>query len=634
MPPSRINTGGLPQARSIASRGELRAPGARVEQRRVRQLELDRHLGAGRRRRAQQPLQLAADLARRSARPRAARSRGRAPAPGRSCAAPPPSILFTSSAGRGPGALVELRAGAGSDRPRAHRRQHLVARRQPLPGLALLGAGGVTPAPAPRARARRRPARPRRACQQHVRRVQHRAAVEARVQVALARAHLDVGPPGRAWPPRSPACARRPSASRTRARSRPRARPRAIQRSTERAADLLLALHQEAHVHRQLARARELAGHVQQRQEVALVVGGAARVEAAVALGRLERRAVPGVERPRRPARRSGRRRAPSGRPARAARSSPTAIGWPPSTVTASASPPAASIRSQTHSQARASAPRRRPRRWTRRGCAASRRARRSIVGTRRILPHRVALSHAPPVPARRGGGAGGHDVLRRGRTAAAALRDELGLSKSAAGVLAAAYPAGTLVGALPAGWLAARWGVKPTLLLGPGAARRHEPGLRLRREHRRCSTPRASRRASAAPARGRPGWPGSCRPRRPERRGELIGSALGAAIVGVLLGPVLGGAATLLSPELVFSGVAVVAAGLAAWAWTMPGVAAGARARAARAGPRAAAAGGARGLLAVHPARDLRRRDRGARRRCGWTSWARAAPRSARSSS
>jgi len=57
------------------------------------------------------------------------------------------------------------------------------------------------------------------------------------------------------------------------------------------------------------------------------------------------------------------------------------------------------------------------------------------------------------------------------------------------------------------------------------------------------------------------------------DRRGELIGAALSAAIVGVLLGPVLGGAATVLSPEAVFSGIAVVAAGLAAWAWSMPGV-------------------------------------------------------------
>ena len=43
----------------------------------------------------------------------------------------------------------------------------------------------------------------------------------------------------------------------------------------------------------------------------------------------------------------------------------------------------------------------------------------------------------------------------------------ELGLSKTGAGVLTAAYPAGTFAGSLPGGWLAARWGVKPTLLTG-----------------------------------------------------------------------------------------------------------------------------------------------------------------------
>ena len=43
----------------------------------------------------------------------------------------------------------------------------------------------------------------------------------------------------------------------------------------------------------------------------------------------------------------------------------------------------------------------------------------------------------------------------------------ELGLGKGGAGVLAAAYPAGALVGAIPSGIVAARAGVKPTVLVG-----------------------------------------------------------------------------------------------------------------------------------------------------------------------
>jgi MFS family permease len=58
-----------------------------------------------------------------------------------------------------------------------------------------------------------------------------------------------------------------------------------------------------------------------------------------------------------------------------------------------------------------------------------------------------------------------------------------------------------------------------------------------------------------------------------PERRGEIIGSGLAAAIIGVLFGPVLGGAATVVGPEAVFGAVAAVAVGLAAWAFTEPGV-------------------------------------------------------------
>jgi MFS family permease len=56
-----------------------------------------------------------------------------------------------------------------------------------------------------------------------------------------------------------------------------------------------------------------------------------------------------------------------------------------------------------------------------------------------------------------------------------------------------------------------------------------------------------------------------------PEQRGEVVGSALGVGIAGALLGPVLGAAATVTSPELVFSSIALVIASLGVWAVTMP---------------------------------------------------------------
>src|SRR5919108_3575739 len=148
---------------------------------------------------------------------------------------------------------------------------------------------------------------------------------------------------------------------------------------------------------------------------------------------------------------------------------------------------------------------------------------------------------------------------------------DEFGLSKTGAGILSAAYPAGTFVGAVPTGWLAARWGVKRTLLLGLSML-----GFRS------LVFAFASHIVLLDAARFVQGFGGACMwaagmawlvsASPPERRGELIGSALAAAIVGVLLGPVLGGAASVLTPEAVFSAVTVVAAGLAAWAWTIPG--------------------------------------------------------------
>src|SRR5688500_10061626 len=149
---------------------------------------------------------------------------------------------------------------------------------------------------------------------------------------------------------------------------------------------------------------------------------------------------------------------------------------------------------------------------------------------------------------------------------------DELDLSKTGAGVLTAAYPAGTFAGALPAGWLAIRWGVKPTLMLGlsmlglSSLAFAFAGHIVLLGGARFIQGVGGACRWAAGMA-----WLVSAAP--VERRGELIGAALSAAIVGVLLGPVLGGAATLLSPEAVFSAVAGLAVVLAAWSWSTPGV-------------------------------------------------------------
>jgi MFS family permease len=149
---------------------------------------------------------------------------------------------------------------------------------------------------------------------------------------------------------------------------------------------------------------------------------------------------------------------------------------------------------------------------------------------------------------------------------------DEFDLSKTGAGVLAAAYPAGTFAAALPAGWLAARWGVKPTLLLGLGLLGGTSLVFAFAHTIVLLDLARFAQGVGGACmwAAGM-AWLVTAAP--PERRGELIGSALAAAIIGVLLGPVLGGAATVVGPEVVFSLVAVVAGVLAGFAWATPGV-------------------------------------------------------------
>jgi len=148
-------------------------------------------------------------------------------------------------------------------------------------------------------------------------------------------------------------------------------------------------------------------------------------------------------------------------------------------------------------------------------------------------------------------------------------LSDRFGLSKTAAGVLAAAYPAGTFVGALPGGLMAARLGVRPTVLIGLGLlvassicfafgdsivvldAARFVQGI-----------------GGAASWAGALGWMIGAAPR--EQRGQYIGTALAAAVAGALFGPVLGAGAEALGQEPVFGGVAVLGVALMIWAIRM----------------------------------------------------------------
>jgi MFS family permease len=148
-------------------------------------------------------------------------------------------------------------------------------------------------------------------------------------------------------------------------------------------------------------------------------------------------------------------------------------------------------------------------------------------------------------------------------------LSDRFGLSKSGAGVLAAAYAAGTFAGALPGGWLAARAGVRPTVLLGLGlmvgasVAFAFADSIVVLDVARFCQGV-----GGAASWAGALGWLIEAAPRA--RRGELIGAGLGAAVAGSLFGPVLGAAADAIGQEAVFGGFALVGLGLMAWALRM----------------------------------------------------------------
>ena len=139
-------------------------------------------------------------------------------------------------------------------------------------------------------------------------------------------------------------------------------------------------------------------------------------------------------------------------------------------------------------------------------------------------------------------------------------------LAKGQAGLLSASYAAGTLLGSMPAGWMAARLGVRATILTGLGLMIGSSVAFAFAQDIALLDTARFVQGVGGAGS-----WAAGLAwltLRAPaSRRAELIGAALAASIAGALLGPVLGTAATQTSPKLVF--LLVAGLGMLLLLWT-----------------------------------------------------------------
>lgn len=147
---------------------------------------------------------------------------------------------------------------------------------------------------------------------------------------------------------------------------------------------------------------------------------------------------------------------------------------------------------------------------------------------------------------------------------------DDHHLTKAGAGLLSSAYALGALVGGVPGGVASARFGVRPSLLVGiAGMAVTtltfgFADHIVLLDVARFLQGVASSFSWTAALA-----WLVAAAP--PERRGEMIGAAMGAAIFGALFGPVVGAFASYAGTGVAFGSVAVLAAALGVWTLRTP---------------------------------------------------------------
>ena len=147
---------------------------------------------------------------------------------------------------------------------------------------------------------------------------------------------------------------------------------------------------------------------------------------------------------------------------------------------------------------------------------------------------------------------------------------DELELGKAGAGMLQAMYPAGALVAAIPGGIAAARFGVKPTVMIGLTLLAVTTVAFGFADSFWALTLARFLQGVSSAFSwTGGLSWLVAAAPAG--RRGRLIGSAFGAAIAGALFGPVLGAIASFTGTGPAFGTVALLAIVLAVAAWRTP---------------------------------------------------------------
>lgn len=150
----------------------------------------------------------------------------------------------------------------------------------------------------------------------------------------------------------------------------------------------------------------------------------------------------------------------------------------------------------------------------------------------------------------------------------------DLGLSKAQAGVLSAAYAAGTLVAALPAGYVAGRIGPRRTVIIGLALIGAASVVFGLVDEFYALVAARLVQGAAGALIwSGALTWLVTSAPE--EKRGSLIGTVLGIAITGALLGPALGAAAGSIGTGPAFSAILVISVVLIYFSWSVPDTAA-----------------------------------------------------------